>query len=187
MYNLAVIFESSPFDMKGQFNAVHNRVKHLVATGRCKVDVWCLHSRDNTFTRKMRGTMKVPHPKTVEIEGVEYRMLWYRFSVLDHILTEKLHRKSFFFDRFIRKRTGLFKGYDMILAHSYEGAYMAKAVREGIPVKGYFHWSLMDNLEWHHGFRPRFGYLYVNYATLERTPKLSAEWMKEVIRTGRIA
>ncbi|MBR2439948.1 MAG: family 1 glycosylhydrolase [Lentisphaeria bacterium] len=65
--------------------------------------------------------------------------------------------------------------------------YMAKAVREGIPVKGYFHWSLMDNLEWHHGFRPRFGYLYVNYATLERTPKLSAEWMKEVIRTGRIA
>ena len=65
--------------------------------------------------------------------------------------------------------------------------YMSKAVREGIPVKGYFHWSLMDNLEWHQGFRPRFGFLYVNYTTQERTPKLSAEWMKEVIRTGRIA
>ena len=64
--------------------------------------------------------------------------------------------------------------------------YMAKAIREGIPIKGYYHWSLMDNLEWHHGFRPRFGFLYVNYTTLERTPKLSAKWMSEVIKTGRI-
>ena len=64
--------------------------------------------------------------------------------------------------------------------------YLAKAVREGIPVTGYYHWSLMDNLEWHHGFRPRFGYIYINYSTLERTPKLSAKWMSEVIKTGRI-
>ena len=143
MYNLAVIFESSPFDMKGQFNAVHNRVKNLLATGRCKVDVYCLHSKDNAFTRKVRGTNKVPHPKSVEIDGIEYRMLWYRFSVLDHFLTEKLHRKSCFFDRFIRKRVGMFKGYDMILAHSYEGAYMAKAVRDtfGVPYHVTWHGS----------------------------------------------
>ena len=70
MYNLAVIFESSPFDMKGQFNAVHNRVKNLLATGRCKVDVYCLHSKDNAFTRKVRGTKKVPHPKSVEIDAL---------------------------------------------------------------------------------------------------------------------
>ena len=65
MFNLAVIFESSPFDMKGQFNAVHNRVKNLVATGRCKVDVYCLHSKDTVLTRKIRKTMKVPFEKKV--------------------------------------------------------------------------------------------------------------------------
>ena len=64
---------------------------------------------------------------------------------------------------------------------------MERAIRDGIPVKGYFHWSLMDNLEWHLGLRPRFGLVYVNYTTLKRTPKLSAAWMKEVIRSGRIA
>jgi NAD(P)-dependent dehydrogenase (short-subunit alcohol dehydrogenase family) len=46
--------------------------------------------------------------------------------------------------------------------------------------------SQMDNLEWHHGYRPRFGLLYVNYTNLERTPKLSAEWMNAVIKSGRV-
>ena len=143
MYNLAVIFESSPFDMKGQFNAVHNRVKHLLATGKCKVDVYCLHSKDNYFTRRMRKTMKVPFKETVTVEGIEYRMLWYRFSVLDFFLTEKLHRKSCFFDRYVRKHADMFKGYDMILAHSYEGVYMAKAVHDafGVPYHATWHGS----------------------------------------------
>ena len=43
MLKLAVIFESSPFDRKGLFNAVHNRVKHLVETGECEIDVFCIH------------------------------------------------------------------------------------------------------------------------------------------------
>ena len=130
--------------MKGQFNAVHNRVKHLLATGRCKVDVYCLHSRDNLLTRKIRKTMKVPHPKSVEVEGIQYRMLWYRFSVTDYFLTEKLHRKSLFFDRFIRKHAEMFKGYDMILAHSYEGAYMAKAVHDAFGVPYHVTWHGSD-------------------------------------------
>lgn len=64
---------------------------------------------------------------------------------------------------------------------------LARAVRENIPVRGYFHWSLTDNLEWHHGFRPRFGLIYINYTTQQRIPKLSAQWFKELIRTGRIS
>ena len=63
---------------------------------------------------------------------------------------------------------------------------LARAVREDIPVRGYFHWSLTDNLEWHHGFRPRFGLIYINYTTQQRIPKLSAQWFKELIRTGRV-
>ncbi len=129
--------------MKGQFNAVHNRVRNLVATGRCKVDVYCLHSRDNAFTRKVRKTLKVPHKKRVTVEGVEYRMMWYRFSVIDFVLTEKMHRKSWIFDRYIRRHAGMFKGYDMILAHSYEGAYMAKVVKDlyGVPYHATWHGS----------------------------------------------
>ena len=49
-----------------------------------------------------------------------------------------------------------------------------RAVSEGIPLKGYFLWSLMDNFEWAYGYTKRFGICYVNYETLTRTPKLSA-------------
>ena len=59
--------------------------------------------------------------------------------------------------------------------------HMQRAAREGWPLKGYFHWSLVDNYEWHRGYAQRFGLLYVNYATLERTPKLAAEFYRELV------
>ncbi|MEM6822256.1 MAG: GH1 family beta-glucosidase [Verrucomicrobiota bacterium] len=62
----------------------------------------------------------------------------------------------------------------------------ARAVEEGWPLKGYFVWSLLDNFEWAHGLSRRFGITYVNFKTLERTPKLSAKWYREVIRTRRV-
>jgi beta-glucosidase len=62
----------------------------------------------------------------------------------------------------------------------------ARAVSEGYPLKGYFVWSLLDNFEWAYGYTRRFGITYVNYQTLERTPKLSAHWYREVIKAGKV-
>ncbi|NLF32633.1 MAG: beta-glucosidase [Planctomycetes bacterium] len=59
-----------------------------------------------------------------------------------------------------------------------------RAADEGIPLAGYFHWSLMDNFEWAHGFRYRFGLIHVDYTTQKRTPKDSAAWYREVIATN---
>jgi beta-glucosidase len=58
------------------------------------------------------------------------------------------------------------------------------AIAQGVPVLGYFHWSLMDNFEWQQGYKQRFGLIHVDYATQRRTPKDSAEWYAEVIRTN---
>ncbi|WCJ20257.1 beta glucosidase 46 [Euphorbia peplus] len=55
------------------------------------------------------------------------------------------------------------------------------AMRNGADVRGYFAWSLLDNFEWTYGFTLRFGLHYVDFATLERIPKLSATWFKEFI------
>ena len=57
-----------------------------------------------------------------------------------------------------------------------------RAIQAGIPVKGYFHWSLMDNFEWAHGYAPRFGLVYVDYQTLKRTIKDSGRWFARVIQ-----
>lgn len=54
------------------------------------------------------------------------------------------------------------------------------AVQSGVDVRGYFHWSLIDNFEWEKGFGPRFGLIEVNYATLERHPRRSAAVYAEI-------
>jgi beta-glucosidase len=59
-----------------------------------------------------------------------------------------------------------------------------RAMREGVPVRGYLHWTLMDNFEWHTGFRERFGLIYVDFATQKRIPKDSARWYARVIASN---
>lgn len=56
-----------------------------------------------------------------------------------------------------------------------------QAIEEGVNLKGYFAWSFMDNFEWASGYDKRFGLHYVDFETLERTPKKSALWFKEAI------
>lgn len=59
-----------------------------------------------------------------------------------------------------------------------------KAIEDGVDVRGYLHWSLMDNFEWNRGFWPRFGLVEVDYKTMKRTPRSSAWRFKEIIRNG---
>lgn len=61
-----------------------------------------------------------------------------------------------------------------------------RAVSEGYPLRGYFVWSLLDNFEWAWGLDRRFGMIYVDYATQQRLPKLSAAWYAECIRQNRV-
>ncbi len=82
---------------------------------------------------------------------------------------------------------------------SYEGvddqdriAYLDAHIRAvhtaraaGADVRGYFVWSLMDNFEWAEGYTRRFGLVHVDYTTLERTPKASYHWYREVLRAQR--
>jgi beta-glucosidase len=63
---------------------------------------------------------------------------------------------------------------------------MHRAISEGVPIKGYFLWSLLDNYEWADGYEKRFGIVYVDFTTQKRTPKLSASFYKDVIRSNRV-
>ncbi|WP_206440551.1 GH1 family beta-glucosidase [Streptomyces scabichelini] len=57
-----------------------------------------------------------------------------------------------------------------------------RALEAGVDVRGYFVWSLLDNFEWAEGYARRFGLVHVNFETLERTPKASYGWLREVLR-----
>jgi beta-glucosidase len=61
---------------------------------------------------------------------------------------------------------------------------LKRAIEDGVAIKGYFVWSIMDNFEWAHGYKQRFGLIYCDYATGKRTLKDSAYWYKDVIASN---
>ncbi len=63
---------------------------------------------------------------------------------------------------------------------------LQRATAEGVPVRGYFHWTLMDNFEWSDGFGNRFGLVHVDHATQKRTPKASASFYRELIARNAV-
>ncbi|GIW23856.1 GH1 family beta-glucosidase [Meiothermus sp.] len=60
-------------------------------------------------------------------------------------------------------------------------AQVLRARREGVPVEGYFYWSLLDNFEWAEGYKPRFGLVYVDYPTQKRILKDSGRWFRDFL------
>ena len=63
-------------------------------------------------------------------------------------------------------------------------AALHRALEQGANVRGYFVWSLLDNFEWAEGYAKRFGLVYVDYETQERSPKRSFRWYQQLIREG---
>ncbi|MGJ4881425.1 MULTISPECIES: GH1 family beta-glucosidase [unclassified Bradyrhizobium] len=66
-------------------------------------------------------------------------------------------------------------------------AQLQRATSEGVPVKGYFLWSLLDNFEWVFGYKQRFGIYHVDFDTQVRTPKLSASYYHHVISRNAVS
>ena len=60
------------------------------------------------------------------------------------------------------------------------------AMDAGVDVRGYYQWSLMDNFEWSLGYDKRFGLAHVDFDTLQRTPRDSAYWYRDVIRANAV-
>jgi beta-glucosidase len=74
---------------------------------------------------------------------------------------------------------------DPLRVHYYREHLRAahQARRQGVDLRGYFAWSLLDNFEWTLGYSKRFGLIHVDYETQRRTPKASARFYAEVIRS----
>ena len=60
---------------------------------------------------------------------------------------------------------------------------LRRVMEAGVPVTGYYAWSLLDNFEWADGYKQRFGLVYVDYQTQRRLPKDSFGWYRQVIAT----
>jgi beta-glucosidase len=68
--------------------------------------------------------------------------------------------------------------------HALQG--VLDVIAEGIGVRGYTYWSLLDNFEWAFGYRPRFGLVSVDRSTFARTPKPSAAWLASIVAANAL-
>lgn len=195
MKRLAVIFESSPFDRKGLFNAVHDRVRHLSGYGDVAIDAFCILSRDTIFTRKVRHTAYTPDVDHYEADGIRYRILWYDFSILDHVTVEYLHRRPLLFTRFMDRSMPLLKDYDAVLAHSFTGALFALKAHElyGIPFLVTWHGSDVHTHPWRNPLIMKETRrlmesaecnFFVSRALMESSDLLAVDCRKEVLYNG---
>jgi beta-glucosidase len=65
-------------------------------------------------------------------------------------------------------------------------AGVQRALARGVPIRGYFVWSLLDNFEWAKGYTPRFGLVHIDFADLTRRPKASFAWYRQLVRSGKM-
>jgi beta-glucosidase len=84
------------------------------------------------------------------------------------------------------RRHGRVDDHDRIAFVSDHLRGLHSAIESGVPIDGYFVWSLLDNFEWAHGYTPRFGIVEVVPGSRDRIPKASARWYGELCRTGTL-
>jgi beta-glucosidase len=136
-------------------------------------------------------------PVQVDVDGVERtEMGWevYPFGLKD--LLVRLHRDYELPDIYITENgaaypdardNGSVPDPQRISYVDRHLSALRDAIDEGVPVRGYFLWSLLDNFEWAFGFSKRFGIVYVDFETLERVPKASFAWYRDLIAAHRAA
>lgn len=115
---VAILFAASIYNRKGLFNAAHNRIKYLKNIAPYDIDAFIVSSYIPDWLVRIIGGTVQGRPTSVTIEGVDYRILWYKNSLIDYVLYHYLHLDTFFKKRIYKKMASLLKCYDLIEAHS---------------------------------------------------------------------
>lgn len=125
---IAVLFASDIYDQKGLFLAVHNRCKHLMQISKFDIDVYVLMTYKDRIVSRLLGIHPVKKVDNYEKDGVAYRVLWRRNSILDFVLYHKLRMPEFFHNLYNKYIAKTFKHYDLLSVHSGCGdiAYICK-------------------------------------------------------------
>jgi beta-glucosidase len=147
-----------------------------------------LFVRDNPELGPLRAELLPDH----RVEGAAYTAMgWEVYPEALYEALLRLHREYALPDLYVTEsgaafddrpqESGEVRDADRIaFLHGYISA-AHRALEQGVPLRGYFVWSLLDNMEWEHGYDKRFGLIRVDFGTQERIPKQSAGWYRGVI------
>lgn len=128
--SIAIIFEGNIYKIRGEFTAIHNRVKEYKKNCDLEVDVYVFSNYFDKLTGIIKKINQPEMKTTIVIEGIKYNCLWYQRSLIDYITHKLLKRKTRFEINSVKKYSTLFKEYDLIYANSLYTAYIGLDLKQ---------------------------------------------------------
>lgn len=144
MKKIAIIISDPLSDRKGQLNAELNRIRYLIDEKEFCVDVFNFSTYEGPLTRFLRKTEKLSIDSIIEIDGIKINCFWRRFSLIDYVLEVKMHLFPIINRDWPKRYVNIFKQYDIISAHSFEGGIIAKWINEKYGIPYYVTWHGSD-------------------------------------------
>lgn len=144
MKKVAIIIDGDLKNRKGQVNASLNRIKYLKTIANYQIDVFAIQSYDDVLVRKLRKTEKRNRISSMNVDGIEIKLLWSKFSLINYLSVYKLKYKALFRGAWYRKYARLFQSYDLISAHSITCGRLALAIHEWYGVPFFVTWHGSD-------------------------------------------
>ena len=141
---IAIIIEDSIFNRKGMMNAELNRITHLSKISDYDIDVYSFQTYFGWLFRKIKGLPKVKHPKEVELDGIKINVKWRKFSIIDYVLMNILHKSPFINKNWQFRYIKNFKGYDIIVANSTNSGRLALEIKRRYGIPYYVTWHGTD-------------------------------------------
>ena len=192
---ILVLANGDIYERRGFFNAVISRTKYLKAICDYDIEMLLLSTYEPWIVRKLRHTKKKIRPKEIEIEGLQLRVDWCRFSLFDYVMNVKLHKGIFFKKLHNRSVINKLQGYDFIIAHSNECGELAKAAKEkfGIPYSVTWHGSDIHSEPFNNSsaFGPTKAIIedadinfFVSKALLNTSERITTQGNKQVLYNG---
>lgn len=123
-YRIAVFYSGNIYRQRGEFTAIHNRVKEIKKNNEFIVDVYSFSAYFDKLSSIIKGIKRPDMKEKMEIDGITYNCIWYMRSHIDNI-THKLlrHRTAIEINR-IKRKAEMFKNYDLIYANSLFSAHI---------------------------------------------------------------
>lgn len=140
---IAKVFIGDPKNQKGFFNNVIERTLHLMSVNS-NVDCYMIRMEYGFTLNLLKGRVEsLEHDEYSVVDGIYFKNLWISMSLLNYLVTQKMHRKLIISELSLKKYIKLFKDYDLISCHGVEAIYLAKLIKEkyNIPYVATWHGS----------------------------------------------
>ena len=129
------LITTDTFQIGGRFHNVRNRVKYLHNFENVDLDAYFIRIKDDLFHQLLFKRKKMPIEDITEVDGIKYKNLWINYKFIDSVLTNILGYREIMCKSQLERFVSMFSHYDVILAHSVEGKYIAYRAKEqfGVP------------------------------------------------------